>query len=201
MDKISNFAKKVDWIAIFFQGLTFFLGVFFLFDLAISLMKLGCGEDFYEPIYLTVDLISVKFHFVDECIPNVQVMNIYLIGWMLIGSWGMWLRFYEVITIRRIIKPMKEKSPFDGSVAKNIRKLSWIILIGEGVDACAEYAIRVWEYHNFNYEEIFISDKLVSISTDYNLNISFIWMFLIVYLLSYAFQYGQELQIQSDETL
>ena len=31
--------------------------------------------------------------------------------------------------------------------------------------------------------------------------LSFVWAFLIVYLLSYAFQYGQELQIQSDETL
>ena len=198
MDKLGSFAKKVDWVAKFLQVLSLGMGVILLLFLVLALVY---DESFYSSMNFTVDLISVKFHFIDECIPDAATMKTYCLAWLLIGCWGLWVRFFEIDTIRKIIKRMIEKRPFDDSVAKNIRKLSLIILIGDGVGACAEHGIRIWEYHAFDYENIFLSDKLVGVSSDYNLSVSFVWMFLIVYLLSYVFQYGQELQIQSDETL
>lgn len=82
-----------------------------------------------------------------------------------------------------------------------IRFLSWVILIGEGIWSAIVYVAEVFEYHAFDFQNLFLSDKIAGVDAEFEFNISFIGMFLVIYFLSYVFQYGQELQIQSDETL
>lgn len=96
---------------------------------------------------------------------------------------------------------MIEERPFDDSVVKNIRFLSWVILIGEGIWSVIAYAVEVFEYYAFDFQNLFLSDKVVAVNAEFTFNTSFIGMFLVIYFLSYVFQYGQVLQIQSDETL
>lgn len=109
--------------------------------------------------------------------------------------------FYEMKIVRRILEPMIEERPFDDSVVKNIRFLSWVILIGEGIWSVIAYVVEVFEYYAFDFQNLFLSDKVVAVNAEFTFNTSFIGMFLVIYFLSYVFQYGQELQIQSDETL
>jgi len=128
-------------------------------------------------------------------------MKFYYMGLMLIGIVSIAFMYYEIVIIRRIIKPMIVERPFDNSVVKNIRLFAWVILIGDGILSAVNAALTVFQYYSFDYENLFISDKITNVSADFDFDLTFVWMFLVVYLLSYVFQYGQELQIQSDETL
>ena len=198
MKKISKWAVKVDTIARVFKGLTIVGGVVLLICLVLAL---GIEDTVYEEMNFGITLSFVDFDWRPDCNLDVQTMKFFCVGMLLLGIFIFAVRYCQIVIIRRIIKPMTEERPFDDSVTKNIRNLSWVILIGDGMLSVIDFVLQIWLYHAFDYENIFLSDKIISVSADYSFDFSFVWLFLVVHLLSYVFQYGQELQIQSDETL
>lgn len=103
--------------------------------------------------------------------------------------------------IRSILKPMKEGRPFDTAVSANLRKLSWIVLIGGGVSSLAQLAAEAAMYRLFDFSSLFLSDRITSCTLNWEPDTTFVFLFLILFLLSCVFRYGEELQAQSDETL
>lgn len=103
--------------------------------------------------------------------------------------------------IRSILKPMKEGRPFDTTVSANLRKLSWIVLIGGGVSSLAQLAAEAAMYRLYDFSSLFLSDRITSCTLNLEPDTTFVFLFLILFLLSCVFRYGEELQAQSDETL
>ena len=198
MKKISNLAKKIDGIARFFKGVLIFAGVLLVI---LFLIMLGFEDSFYVDGDFIVTLDFVSFECIEVCMPDVETMKLYYTGMMIMGIAVFAFCYYEIAIIRRIIKPMIEERPFDHLVVKNIRLLAWVILIGDGVWSVIHFALTVFQYYAFDFENLFIGDKIASVSADFDFDLTFVWLFLVVYLLSYVFEYGQELQIQADETL
>ena len=53
----------------------------------------------------------------------------------------------------------------------------------------------------YDLETVFLNEQIISCTPEINLDMSFAVVFAVLYLLSYVFRYGEELQKQSDETL
>ena len=53
----------------------------------------------------------------------------------------------------------------------------------------------------YNLNEPFLSDKITGVSVTYSCDLSFLIYALVLFLMSFIFQYGSELQKLSDETL
>lgn len=53
----------------------------------------------------------------------------------------------------------------------------------------------------YNLNELFLSDKITGASVTYSCDLSFLIYALVLFLMSFIFQYGSELQKLSDETL
>ena len=103
--------------------------------------------------------------------------------------------------IREILKPMKEEKPFDSIVSTNLRKLARLsIVIGILVNVIilAEQIVAVFLY---DLPGLLISEKIVHVGGMFNVDLTFIVYWAILMLLSYVFQYGEDLQRLSDETL
>lgn len=103
--------------------------------------------------------------------------------------------------IRSILLPMKEGRPFDSAVSANLRRLSWIVLIGGAVSSLAELASEAAMYRLYDFPTLFLSDRITGCTLNWELDTTFVFLFLILFLLSCVFRYGEELQKQSDETL
>lgn len=196
MKKISGLAKKVDAVMRFFKGLTIAGGIGCFILLAMS-----WSDGFYEDLDFVMNLDILKIQLSAAYVPGVETLRFYFWGMCIMGILLCVWMYCLIAMFRKIIKPMREELPFAGCVAGNIRKLSWIMLIGEGILSVVYFVFQIWEYHAFDYENLFLSDKIVSVGAEYYFDFTFVWIFLVLYLLSYVFQYGQELQIQSDETL
>mgnify|MGYP003300325974 CR=1 FL=1 len=198
MKKFSNFAKKIDTVAAFFKGLSI-VGIAGLLLLMVMLLKKE--NDFYENMDWEITLSFAKFQSVAGYVPDAQTMKMFFVGILVLGLVILAVRYYQLVIIRKIIEPMKEERPFDALVAKNIRKLSWVILIGDGIFSLISFGLQIWQYHAFDFENLFLSDKIISCKLSYTFDASCIVIFGILYLMSYIFRYGEELQKQSDETL
>ena len=126
-------------------------------------------------------------------------------GWVVVQLWLMLpimpigLLYHH--WIRKILQPMKEGYPFDRSIGENIRKIGYVTL-AVGV---ANNLVRFFDTFSvmrvFRSGAIYIGGALESVTVDYAPDLSCLIAFLVLLLISHIFNYGAELQRQSDETL
>lgn len=110
------------------------------------------------------------------------------------------IALYALKLIRRILEPMKEGRPFDG-VAEIIRKLAWVVLIGGIAEQVFDIIVGILELRAYDMVSLVNEAMVQKIQYNYVIDGSFVVVFAILFLLSYIFQYGEELQCESDETL
>ena len=103
--------------------------------------------------------------------------------------------------IRNILRPMKEARPFDDNVPGNIKRLSFIALFGGAAVSAVSLYLESIFFKTYNLQSLFLSDTVTSCTVNYTYNFDFLLVAAALYLLSLIFQYGAELQRQSDETL
>ena len=101
----------------------------------------------------------------------------------------------------KILTPMAESRPFDSSVSQNLRKLAWVALVGVIAASGLNFLADMAEIALFNLSELFAPDLVTGYTVGYYLNISQLLIPVLLFLLSYVFRYGEELQALSDETL
>lgn len=103
--------------------------------------------------------------------------------------------------IRNILQPMTEAKPFDSSASVNLKKLAKLsIRIGIllNIIVLSETLVMVFVY---DLPDLLLSEKISHIGSAFQIDLSFLIYWAILTLLSYVFQYGQQLQQLSDETL
>ena len=103
--------------------------------------------------------------------------------------------------IREILKPMIVEKPFDSIVSTNLKKLARLsIVIGIlwNINILAEQIMMVFVY---GLPDLLIGEKILHITANFRIELSFLICWVILVLLSYVFRYGEQLQQLSDETL
>lgn len=98
---------------------------------------------------------------------------------------------------RKILVSMKQGKPFESGTSDKIKKFGHFVLIFSIVGNFISFMINLVTVHLLNTAEMFenSADFVVGISLDG------VIAAIIVYLISYIFRYGEELQKQADETL
>ena len=103
--------------------------------------------------------------------------------------------------VRGILQPMTEDKPFDSSASTNLKKLAKLsIRIGIlwNIIKISEMIVMVFVY---DLPGLLLSEKISHINSTFQVDLTFLVYWAILTLLSYVFQYGQQLQQLSDETL
>lgn len=108
---------------------------------------------------------------------------------------------YALKVLRSILAPMKEGRPFDTEVSAGLRKLAWVILVGGGLIQAVSIVGGMLLAKNLPMDVIFSSPAIESVEYVFTMKFDFVWMFIGVMLLARIFEYGQQLQLESDETL
>ena len=101
-----------------------------------------------------------------------------------------------LVLVRNILKPMKTGQPFSGIVTRNLKYLGWLVLGYACLDVLYEFPGKAWLARMAIDGSV---DSTVSVSHQANLNLFIVAALL--FLFSYIFRYGEELQRLSDETL
>ena len=103
--------------------------------------------------------------------------------------------------IRNILQPMIEEKPFGSCASANLKKLAKLsIRIGILWNFISLSEMIVMSYV-YDLPGLLLSEKISHIGATFQVDLSFLIFWAIFILLSYVFQYGQELQQLSDETL
>lgn len=195
--KIIKTAGNLDTVLKIAEG--FMKAFAIVFAVFIVLLKLF-GEKMVAGT-LSLDLDFVKLHLSGQygAITGPVLNHIDVI--LITGCLGCIAIRYALRVLRRILAPMKEGRPFDAEVPAGLRKLAWIILIGGGLVQVLGIVSRALLANALPMDVIFSSPAIESVEYVFTMDFGFVWMFCVVILLARVFEYGQQLQQESDETL
>ena len=132
------------------------------------------------------DIPMLKYVFLCEMLPALVLMGY---GWLVLRI------------ILQILTPMKNGQPFDGSIADQMKKLCWLTVGGGVCSQLIGAASATLMYKAYDFSTLFLNDHIIGVKLNLEMDMGFVILALIWYMLSCIFRYGEELQKQSDETL
>lgn len=195
MKKIANhldeMAKISYWVFLFFAGAV----------LVIGLCVFAAGGSMLTEVNTSVNLGSVKVELLPEQSPSLEIRKMRT-GFGLIFCTAIFLfASYAMKVIREILRPMKEALPFSEAVHKNIKKLGILTVIAGIAANIVKIVIETMAFKIYDIPSLFASDKIAGYTLDRKLDVTFVFVAAVLFMLSYIFRYGTELQKLSDETL
>lgn len=104
--------------------------------------------------------------------------------------------------LRSMLRLIKNGEPFAQPISKILRSLGNITLI-YSICSFVLQGVSAFAFAQFinKFGHIFQNEYIASIDVSTTANTHLIWVALLLYLLAYVFDYGQQLQKLSDETL
>ncbi len=108
---------------------------------------------------------------------------------------------YVLGVLRKMLRPMAEGNPFAPSVSREIRKLAFAGLAIGMIANVMSFVETFAAVRIFDLSSLLQNTRLRDVSVNFHFDITSVILFFVLLLLSYIFQYGEELQKLSDETL
>lgn len=131
---------------------------------------------------------------------NESALKIGLTISLVFAATSLAICIYGIKLIRKVLEPMKEGRPFDKGISETIKKLAWVALIGGAIIQICESITKIAEIKAYDFAAFF-SGTVTGLSFNGMIDCGFIVTACVLFLLSYVFRYGEELQQESDETL
>lgn len=159
------------------------------------------GSKMYDLSSTSLSLGFISLYLAEGYQMITPPVIVYTVISLVAGSAVSYMAFWGSKVLRNILLPMTEGRPFESDVPRDLRKLAWLFLAGgalmEGVNVAEQVMTGVF----FPLNEIFASDMVSKVVCSYEADFGFLIPFAALMFLSYIFDYGKELQKQSDETL
>ena len=158
------------------------------------------NKDVYNTLFGSIRIDYLQLIFNDDLALNKDKMSMWLPLIFLITAIFVFIIYKAVQTIESICTITMDHTPFDVRVSNHIKNLAKYILAGGIVFNILEVC-RVLYFKQILNFDLFNTKYVTQINFDIRLHLSFLVFAALIYLLSYIFRYGQELQQLSDETL
>ena len=197
-NRLTTAAKNIDLIAKLCRGISSVLSIVCIVFAALVLFL---GEKMFDMSSLSLDMKYVKVYLADEVLPSFSLLKVFFTILLTSLSAICFVVSYGIKQLCEILAPMKEGRPFEANVPGCIRKIAWSILAGGGVYALVSFIESMILTKAYPIEQILSSSAIKSIEYTYTTDFGFVYIFAAVMFLAYIFEYGQKLQLESDETL
>lgn len=198
MEKSCKIAKVLDTIAKVVGGIcTGFLCALII----LSLLYFVGGIESVVDYQMSIELGSLELWVAEAYWPHEGTIKLHLLFAVLLAGVSLMLTIFAVRIIRKILRPMKEGNPFAEDVCLNLKKLGWFVLIGGGVYSVMKAVSESVLLSAYDVVELIMNEKFTGYTVTTQLDMTFLVVAGIIFLLSYIFHYGLELQKLSDETL
>lgn len=159
------------------------------------------NKDVYNTLFGSIRIDYLQLTFNDDSALSKDKMSIWLPLIFLITAIFVFIIYKAVQTIESICTITMNHTPFDVRVSNHMKNLAKYILVGGIVFNILEVC-RIMQFkQTTNFDLLFNTKYVTQVNFDIRLHLSFLVFAALIYLLSYIFRYGQELQQLSDETL
>lgn len=193
--KCEKLLRKVCIVLKMFKGLGL---IWFIITILLAVFMFFADINSIPLDSLRIDVIDITFKN-DLLINKEMIAKILPVCLLLLGM--LFFVAYKMIEILESICKTALEKPFDISIANSLVKLSKYILIGGLMTNLIIMFRFIILTKPYNYNLLFNENYVSNIQFKNQFSPTFLLDAALVYLLSYVFRYGKELQDLSDETL
>lgn len=150
-------------------------------------------EDMPKALSLVFDFDDNDFAVIEngQLLVTKQQLAIYILTFSITLAISVVILMIGAKLFRRILVPMKEGRPFEEGISAVIKKFGHFVL--------AATVIRA--FIGFLFDTVLIAISAEPEPLPITVSLDGIFAAILIYLISYIFHYGEELQKQADETL
>lgn len=203
MEKLKLWAKRLDKV---FKILSVALKIGAIAALVgLGIVAVGAMFDLPPEMigtgFTSLELGHLELTVAEEYMPDFSLVLIYMAAELLLVLGFMVLGCYGVRYVRAVLDPMTRGEPFTAAAAEGVRRLAWLSIAGgvaANLAAFGEHAVAFWAYDTAG---LLVGEKITHVTVNYTMQLDFLLVTAALFLLHYVFQYGQQLQKLSDETL
>lgn len=203
MNKLQSTAKKIDTL---FRILHVFVKIAFvalLVGLAIIAVAFifRLDPDMVGTGYSTLEIGYLSLTLAESIAPDPYSVLLITAVEIVLALVCVILAHFCLICIREILKPMVQGEPFHNTIAANLKKLAIYNIVIGLVSNTMEVVFSAISVFSFDLTGILISEKITHVTYNFPFELNFLVVSAVLFLASYIFRYGEELQQLSDETL
>lgn len=210
MNSISRTAKTLDKVFAVLYWLII-AGIVLLLIMAVTLatpLYKGTPLINSEQIY-TLTFGSLKLMLAPGVMPQIIKGDVYpfLFAIFLATTVTAVMLLLMMRTVRNILRPFIRQEPFHETIAHGLKRLSTLITVNTALSAFFAVVLDMLFHNTISIAALFLNfdpgpDRFVgAVRTNSTVDVTPLIFAGALYLLSKVFQYGQELQTLSDETL
>ncbi len=200
LKKISKIMNVVFKLVLLIAVIQFVMRLVDLGTNQIALLIKNPGAEYIK--LNNIDTGNVEWHFLRE----QDMETKYFIKGIVLAFFSAVLKLAEsvflVYILGKLLKPMAKGQPYDGTVSKSLRTFG----IGYIVIGIAENVITYLQAARASHtlgeiRRIFLPVTVTETTIQYSINLGFLFLGIMIFIFSFVFRYGEELQVQVDETL
>ena len=120
---------------------------------------------------------------------------------LVIAATSCFILYFIAKFLRAVLLSVKEGRPFENAVVSSFRRLGFLSLVGGLVSELLKWGQQLLLLKAYPMDEIFASPAITGMEVNFIMDMGFVVIALVFFILSRIFAYGHELQKQSDETL
>lgn len=203
MEKLSSTAKKLD-------SLFRIAGIFITIGIVSCIVGLAIlAVGYFLKLELemignnwnSLDLGFLELQVAESYVPSREVLLLQAAMEVVYTLLCLFFGHLSVKCIRNILQPMTVGQPFHSTVSINLRKLARYCIALGITGFLVEVLTRITTTIAFRLHELLLGEAITHVSYNYTFDLTFLLVAAVLYLLSYIFRYGEQLQQLSDETL
>jgi len=200
MEKLMKTSKVVDTILKVVYKILQVGGIIISVAVGICLVAAALGK-LPQPEFTGVSFGDVSLEFAEAIKTDSTFLFVEMGTTMIMALIAIAITCYLIKVLRRVLVPMMEGQPFDGTVSTNIKKLGITIIAGGLIIDIIEVIGSNMAFYMYDAAELFLSDNISKVTINSDIGMGNVLAGILVIMLSYVFRYGEELQKQADETL
>ncbi len=200
LKKISKITNIIFALALLFAVVQFIVNLVQLGTNQLALLLENPGADNVKVSGIVIGNIHMDFR--DE--QNISTTHAIkeAVTEFLADTFGFAMSLFLICTIRKLLKPMIQGQPYDGTVSRTLKKLGisciLICVVGNVFNA-----LQIQSTHTIFFEivERNLIGVVSGIASGFSLQLGYLFIGIVLLVFSLVFRYREALQVQADETL
>lgn len=200
MNKVMKISKTLNTIAGIVRTLLKVMAIIIAVAVVI-LMFVSRQNSIWSSVNYTLQLGTVTLELIPDGTIPPEATRLLIIGGLIFSIPLLLFSAKCLHIIQDILNPMSQGKPFDRNVSDSLRKLSFIALIVGGLAEIGDMVSSALQLYSVKLDALFNPEFVAGYTVEQTMDMSFLLVFGVLFLMSHVFRYGEELQQLSDETL